>query len=213
MLDDFRQEKQDQPLDPLSEGTSLPWGKKIGLFCLAIALIGLFIFFTSDTWSSDSKSSKAKDELAQEVEQLKIRLTDLEQRVPNRAFSTTTIASGTDLADQDLQSAGATAPMANFKSLIEQELQETSVSTIDTQPELQAKAEEASTPKSQPKKAAPKADGKTTYTVKKGDNLSKIAQQFYGSPKKWRRIVEANKDKLGQNQVLKAGMTLVIPKE
>ncbi len=49
MLDDFRQEKQEQPLDPLSEGSPLPWGKKIGLLCFAIALIGLFIFFTSDT--------------------------------------------------------------------------------------------------------------------------------------------------------------------
>ena len=213
MLDDFRQEKQDQPLDPLSEGSPLPWGKKIGLACLAIALIGLFIFFTSDTWSSDSKNTKGKDELAQEIEQLKIRLTDLEQRTPNRAFAAASMAPSSELSEQDAQHSSSAPAMANLKSLIEQELQETAASSIDTPHEAIAKAETASTPASQAKKAAAKTDAKQTYTVKKGDTLSKIAQQFYGSPKKWRRIVDANKDKLGQSQMLKAGMTLVIPKE
>jgi nucleoid-associated protein YgaU len=209
MLDDFRQDKQDQPLDPLSEGSSLPWGKKIGLLCLAVALIGLFIFFTSDTWSSDSKGTKAKDELAQEVEQLKIRLSDLEQRVPNRTFAAA-LPSQETAVDQETAASGAPA-MANLKSLIEQELQETSASPVDSQEAL-AKADIA-TSAPQAKKQAAKADGNQTYTVKKGDTLSKIAQHFYGSPKKWRRIVDANKDKLGQSQMLKAGMTLVIPKD
>lgn len=213
MLDDFRQEKQDQPLDPLSEGSPLPWGKKIGLLCFAIALIGLFIFFTSDSWSSDSKNSKGKDELAQEVEQLKVRLTDLEQRIPNRAFASTALPTGTDLSEQETTTGGATTAMPNLKSLIEQELQETSMSSFDTQPETLAKAEMVSTPQPQAKKQPSKADVKQTYTVKKGDTLSKIAQHFYGSTKKWHRIVEANKDKLGQSQMLKAGMTLVIPKD
>jgi nucleoid-associated protein YgaU len=213
MLDDFRQEKQDQPLDPLSEGSPLPWGKKIGLLCFAIALIGLFIFFTSDSWSSDSKSSKGKDELAQEVEQLKIRLTDLEQRIPNRSFASTALPTGTDLSESDVTTGASAAAMPNLKSLIEQELQETSGSSLDTQPETLAKAETPSAPQPQLKKQPAKADSKQTYTVKKGDTLSKISQHFYGSPKKWRRIIDANKDKLGQSQMLKAGMTLVIPKD
>ena len=212
MLDDFRREKQEQPLDPLSEGPSLPWGKKIGLLCLAIALIGLFIFFTSDTWSSDSKGSKGKDELAQEVEQLKIRLADLEQRIPNHTFSASAMTTGADM-DQDSQATTSAPAMANLKSLIEQELQETSASSIDSPGESVVKEQTPSAPQAQAKKQAPKADGKQSYTVKKGDTLSKIAQQFYGSPKKWRRIVDANKDKLGQSQMLKAGMTLVIPKD
>jgi LysM repeat protein len=213
MLDDFRQEKQDQPLDPLSEGSSLPWGKKIGVICLAVALIGLFIFFTSDTWSSDSKSSKGKDDLAQEVEQLKIRLTDIEQRIPNRTFASTAMSSGINLLDQETQPTVGTPAMENLKSLIEQELQETSTSSMDTPHENPAKVETPSTQQPQAKKQVAKVEGKQSYTVKKGDTLSKIAQQFYGSPKKWRRIVEANKDKLGQSQMLKAGMTLVIPKD
>jgi nucleoid-associated protein YgaU len=213
MLDDFRQEKQDQPLDPLSEGSPFPWGKKIGLLCLAIALIGLFIFFTSDTWSSDSNDPKGKNELAQEVEQLKIRLADLEQRVPNRSFALSSMPAGTDASEGETPAIGGAPAMANLKSLIEQELQETSASSLDVPLETLAKAETSPTPQPQPKKQSAKADSKQTYTVKKGDTLSKIAQNFYGSPKKWRRIVEANKDKLGQSQVLKTGMTLVIPKD
>ena len=33
-----------------------------------------------------------------------------------------------------------------------------------------------------------------TYTVVKGDSLSKIAKQFYGSAGQWKKIYEANKD-------------------
>ena len=206
MLDDFRQDKQDQPLDPLSEDSPLPLGKKVGLLCLAVALIGLFIFFTSDTWSSDSKKPSKNDELAQEIDQIKIRLSDLEQRTP-RPVVAVEMSTGMDSSDQELPDSEAT-PMANLKSLIEQELQETSAPSQNV-PEKTSAPVAPQQAKKQP--VAPAA--KQTYTVKKGDTLSKIAQQFYGSPKKWRRIVDANKDKLGQSQVLKVGMVLAIPKD
>jgi LysM repeat protein len=35
-----------------------------------------------------------------------------------------------------------------------------------------------------------------TYTVKPGDSLPKIAQEFYGSANEYNRIFEANRDKL-----------------
>ncbi len=52
-----------------------------------------------------------------------------------------------------------------------------------------------------------------TYTVQKGDTLSKISLKFYGTSKKWKKIVEANREKLGQNQILRAGMVIVIPED
>ena len=205
MMDDFRQDKQDQPLDPLTEEPSLPWNKKIGLICLGVAVVGLFIFFTGDGWGSDSKKPQGLDELTHEVEQIKARLADLEQHSPGRPLVP---AETPALSDAAAAEAPSDAPaMANLKSLIEQELQESGVTTADA-PTAVARAE---TPVAQ-KKPVVKADAKQqTYTVKKGDTLSRIAQQFYGSSKKWRRIVDANKDKLGQSQVLRAGMTLVIP--
>lgn len=209
MLDDFRHDKQDQSLDTMSEGSSLPWSKKIALLCLAIAIIGLFIFFTSDSWGSDSKSSKSKDDLTQEIESLKIRVADLEQRSQSKSLHDESMPEETDLSI-DGTSKASPQPLSNLKSLIEQELQDSPSVVAEVDETVPAKVE---TP-APSKKASHKGDsGKQMYTVQKGDTLTKIAQKFYGSQKKWKRIVEANKDKLGQNQVLKAGMTLVIPKD
>ena len=48
MLKDFRQDSLEQPMGPLSQGSSLSPGKKIGLLCLAVATTGLFVSFTND---------------------------------------------------------------------------------------------------------------------------------------------------------------------
>jgi len=42
---------------------------------------------------------------------------------------------------------------------------------------------------------APPPAGKT-YTVAKGDSLSKIAKEVYGSANQWKKIYEANKTRL-----------------
>ena len=53
--------------------------------------------------------------------------------------------------------------------------------------------------------------GATTYTVKKGDNLSKIAKQFYGDPGKWKKIHAANSDKIPNPDLIHPGLQLTIP--
>jgi nucleoid-associated protein YgaU len=50
-----------------------------------------------------------------------------------------------------------------------------------------------------------------TYTVKPGDSLSKIAQQFYGKASEYNRIFEANRDKLDDPNKIQPGQELVIP--
>ena len=52
----------------------------------------------------------------------------------------------------------------------------------------------------------------TTYKVKKGDTLWAIAKKNYGDGKKWRKILEANLDKVKDPKKLKVGAELVIPK-
>jgi LysM repeat protein len=59
-----------------------------------------------------------------------------------------------------------------------------------------------------------KASGSTQqggqkYTVKPGDNLSKISQQFYGDAKKYMTIAKANN--LDDPDKIKAGQELIIP--
>lgn len=54
-------------------------------------------------------------------------------------------------------------------------------------------------------------DTHQTYTVVKGDSLSKIAKQFYGNANHWRRIFEANGDQLSNPDLIKPGQVLKIP--
>ena len=52
----------------------------------------------------------------------------------------------------------------------------------------------------------------TTYTVVKGDTLSKIAKAKYGDMAKWKKIYEANKKTIGKDpNKITAGQKLVIP--
>ena len=50
-----------------------------------------------------------------------------------------------------------------------------------------------------------------TYTVKPGDSLSKIAEQFYGKANEYNKIFEANRDKLNNPDKIAVGQQLVIP--
>jgi nucleoid-associated protein YgaU len=58
--------------------------------------------------------------------------------------------------------------------------------------------------------AAPSAPAQF-YTVQKGDTLSKIAKQFYGSAQKYNRIFEANRPLLQHPDEIYPGQVLRIP--
>lgn len=49
------------------------------------------------------------------------------------------------------------------------------------------------------------------YTIKSGDSLSKIAKEHYGNAGEWRKIFEANKDKIKDANVIFPGQKIVIP--
>jgi hypothetical protein len=51
----------------------------------------------------------------------------------------------------------------------------------------------------------------TTYIVKKGDSLWRIAGKVYGNPLKWGRIYRANKDKIKHANRIYPGQVLTIP--
>lgn len=53
--------------------------------------------------------------------------------------------------------------------------------------------------------------GGQTYTVKSGDNLSKISKQFYGDGNEYMRIFYANRDKLRDPDLIQVGQQLTIP--
>lgn len=53
--------------------------------------------------------------------------------------------------------------------------------------------------------------GAKVYVVKQGDVLSGISKEFYGTAKKWQKILDANKDVLSRPEALRPGMKLRIP--
>jgi nucleoid-associated protein YgaU len=55
------------------------------------------------------------------------------------------------------------------------------------------------------------ADESKYYTVVKGDNLSKISKEFYGTPNKYPQIFEANKPMLTHPDKIYPGQLLRIP--
>lgn len=50
-----------------------------------------------------------------------------------------------------------------------------------------------------------------TYTVKKGDTLSKISREFLGDANEYMRIFDANKDQLTDPDKIQPGQVLKIP--
>jgi len=50
-----------------------------------------------------------------------------------------------------------------------------------------------------------------TYTVQKGDSLSKIAKQHLGDANAWKKILEANRDVLDDPDKIFPGQTLKLP--
>lgn len=59
---------------------------------------------------------------------------------------------------------------------------------------------------------ASRKDEPTSYTVKKGDSLSKISKKIYGNTGKWQTLYNANKSVVGKNpNLIYPGQKLVIP--
>jgi nucleoid-associated protein YgaU len=88
------------------------------------------------------------------------------------------------------------------------------VASVDDRLEVAAGSAPASAPGSTSAAAAGagSAQASVFYTVKKGDNLSTIAKEQYGSASKYMAIFEANKPMLKDPDKIYVGQVLRIPK-
>lgn len=62
-----------------------------------------------------------------------------------------------------------------------------------------------------PRRSTAAATGGRTHTVQKGDTLYKLARQYYNDQSQWKRIYEANRQKIRSQDQLVVGTQLVIP--
>ncbi len=53
--------------------------------------------------------------------------------------------------------------------------------------------------------------GEQTYTIAKGDTLSKIAKEHYGKASAWHRIFEANRDVIDDPDRIFPGQVIKLP--
>ena len=60
-------------------------------------------------------------------------------------------------------------------------------------------------------RTASKKSGGRTYIVQSGDTLASISRKFYKSPRRWEKILNANKENIRNPENLKVGQSLIIP--
>ena len=58
---------------------------------------------------------------------------------------------------------------------------------------------------------SPSTATERTYTVQKGDSLSKIAKREYGDAQQWRRIFEANRNLIDNPDLIYPGQVIRLP--
>jgi nucleoid-associated protein YgaU len=89
---------------------------------------------------------------------------------------------------------------------------ETSVTPHPKPKETKGKPKETEKPKKQEKQNPVPKKNEPTYIVKKDDNLSDIAQRYYGK-ELWQDIYKANKAQIKDPDMIHPGQKLIIPKE
>lgn len=57
----------------------------------------------------------------------------------------------------------------------------------------------------------PATPAAATYTVARGDSLSKIAKKTLGNANRWREIFEANRDQIDNPDLIQPGQVLKLP--
>ena len=103
----------------------------------------------------------------------------------------------------------AEAPTADVKNAIWDEIKKVDASYSDLTADITVNAAAAGQGGPAGKVSAPAG----SYTVQKGDTLSKISKQFYGDADEYMQIFYANRDKLKDPDRIQIGQVLNIPED
>ena len=82
----------------------------------------------------------------------------------------------------------------------------------ESPPTSTAEASEPAWTEPSPLDPAPLPEEPQVHVVRKGDTLFSLARQYYaGDASKWKRIYEANRDRIADKNRIKVGQELIIP--
>ena len=101
----------------------------------------------------------------------------------------------------------AEAPSADVKNAVWDEIKKVDPSYADLTADITVNAAAAGQGGPAGKVSAPAG----SYTVQKGDTLSKISKQFYGDANAYKKIFDANRDQLKDPDKIQPGQVLRIP--
>ena len=102
----------------------------------------------------------------------------------------------------------AEAPSADVKNAVWDEIKKVDPSYADLTADISVNAAAA---KGQGGPAGSVSAPAGSYTVQKGDTLSKISKQFYGDANAYKKIFDANRDQLKDPDKIQPGQVLRIP--
>jgi nucleoid-associated protein YgaU len=105
----------------------------------------------------------------------------------------------------------ADAPSEDVKNEVWSEIKRIDAGYLDLTADITVSAGTAPASAGQGGAASGGGASTTTYTVRKGDTLSKISQDVYGNAGDYRRIFEANRDQLKDADEIQPGQVLRIP--
>ncbi len=221
MLEQFRQDAQNEDVDFFQESSSRMSRKKLIFFltgsCLALVL---FLFLFGPLSSHDSQSGQNQKNVSQNEEQkrLETQLMILSQRLENLEAqlnpSQAQIQPLNPVQDS-LQFIASEEPQSYAVKEQEKPFDGQMSDDAIKQMILGAAPIEPEPVKTIPPQPSVKPANNyvmgTTYIVQRGDTLSKISQKCYGTSQRWKEILDANKDKIPNVNGLKVGTKLVIP--
>ena len=229
---DVRQDARPEENDPLSSSQA-GMGKRKFLFSLFGAafavifflfLMGIFRGEDSETVAANVTDSQKSKVLEEQLQSIMARLEKLENEVHSHATAPVSVASNSTpqvsqepviaQAMPELNSAEDAIAMTNqaFRKLIAFETEKQKAGQEIAQVDALPKAKTIKPKKAKAKPVATLASDQT-YTVQRGDTLSKISQRFFGTANRWKTIYEANKERIPNVNHLKVGTSLVIPKD
>lgn len=224
MLEQFRQDAQNEDVDFFQESSSRTGRKKLIFFltgsCLALVL---FLFLFGPLSSNDSSgttgrisSSQSDDHkrLETQVAMLSQRLERLENHMnpsqpQQELFNPVTDSQQFVASEEPVAYASKDTEKPFDGQMSDDAIKQMILGATPVEPQVVATPQPVQTPA----KPTNNYVMGTTYIVQRGDTLSKISQKCYGTSQRWKEIFEANRDKIPNVNSLKVGSKLVIPEK